>query len=143
MSREGAEDFSRLADVTDSYQPGARRFDVSAKSSFSNVAGASAALQMLGEWGVATVGEKLAETNMRIATILSDHGFETLAPEQRAPHFQGARLPQIDARLLAARLVEHDVYASVRGQHLRVAPHLYTDDEDLVRFDNALGTALA
>ena len=143
MSREGAEDFSQLADVTDRYQSGARRFDVSAKSSFSNIGGASAALQMLGEWGVATVCEKLAETNMHIATILSAHGFETLAPELRAPHFQGARLPRIDARTLAARLVEHGVYASVRGQHLRVAPHLYTDDEDLVRLDNALAAALA
>ena len=40
MDRDGAEDFSRLADFTDSYQPGARRFDVSEKSSFSNIAGA-------------------------------------------------------------------------------------------------------
>jgi len=143
MSREGAEDFSRLADVTDRYQPGARRFDVSEKASFSNIAGAAAALQMLGGWGVASVCEKLAETNTRIATILSDRGFDTTAPGLRAPHFQGARLPRTDARTLAARLVEHGVYASVRGQHLRVAPHLYTDDEDLERFDAALDAALA
>ena len=142
MSREGAEDFSRLAEFTDRYQPGARRFDVSEKSSFANVAGASAALQMLGEWGVPAVCEALAETNMRIAAILSTHGFETPPPGQRAPHFQGARLPQTDARTLAARLVERGVYASVRGQHLRVAPHVYTDDDDLARFDNALRTAL-
>ena len=142
MSREGAEDFSRLAEFTDRYQPGARRFDVSEKSSFANVAGASAALQMLGEWGVPAVCEALAETNMRIAAILSTHGFETPPPGQRAPHFQGARLPQTDARTLAARLVERGVYASVRGQHLRVAPHVYTDDDDLARFDNALRAAL-
>jgi len=30
----------------------------------------------------------------------------------------------------------------VRGDHLRVAPHLYTDDDDLARFDNALATAV-
>ena len=142
MSREGAEDFSRLAEFTDSYQSGARRFDVSAKSSFSNIAGASAAVQMVGEWGVAAVSEKLAEINLRIATILSRHGFEISPAEQRAPHFQGARLPQTDARTLATRLVEHGVFASVRGQHLRVAPHVYTDDEDLTRFDQALGEAL-
>ena len=142
MSRAGAEDFSRLADVTDRYLPGARRFDVSEKSSFSNIAGASAALQLLGEWGVADVSGKLAETNVRIAAILSGHGFETTVPDLRAPHFQGARLPQTDARALAARLVERGVYASVRGQHLRVAPHVYTDDEDLERFDDALGAAL-
>jgi selenocysteine lyase/cysteine desulfurase len=142
MSRDGAEDFSRLAEVTDRYQAGARRFDMSAKSSFSNIAGASAALQMLGEWGVATICEELAATNARIAAILSNHGFETSPEEQRAPHFQGARLPQTDPRTLATRLVEHGVYASVRGQHLRVAPHLYTDDQDLARFDDALGAAV-
>ena len=44
MDRDGAEDFSRLSEFTDNYQSGARRFDVSAKSSFSNIAGALAAL---------------------------------------------------------------------------------------------------
>lgn len=142
MSREGAEDFSRLAEFTDRYLPGARRFDVSEKSSFSNIAGSSAALQMLTEWGVDTVCEALTAINTRIAEILSAHGFETLAPGLRAPHFQGARLPRSDPRTLTARLVERGVYASVRGQHLRVSPHLYTDDEDLARFDDALGAAL-
>ncbi|MDH3547582.1 MAG: aminotransferase, partial [Gammaproteobacteria bacterium] len=61
--------------------------------------------------------------------------------DARAPHFQGARLPAADPRKLAARLVDNGVYASVRGDHLRVAPHLYTDDEDLARFDDALGAA--
>ena len=143
MDRDGAEDFSRLAEFTDRYQPGARRFDMSAKSSFSNIAGARAALQKLDEWGIATISETLAETNARIAEILAGHGFETTAPADRAPHFQGARLPAVDPGNLAARLLENGVYASVRGENLRVAPHLYTDDEDLARFDDALGAALA
>jgi len=141
MNRDGAEDFSRLADFTDLYQPGARRFDVSEKSSFSNIAGAVAALQLLEKWGIGTISETLAVTNARIAEILASHGFETTAADARAPHFQGARLPAADPRKLAARLVDNGVYASVRGDHLRVAPHLYTDDEDLARFDDALGAA--
>jgi selenocysteine lyase/cysteine desulfurase len=60
----------------------------------------------------------------------------------RAPHFQGARLPATDPRQLAATLTDNGVFASVRGNHLRVAPHLYTDDEDLARFDKVLGAAL-
>lgn len=143
MSRAGAEDFSRLADFTDAYQPGARRFDVSEKSSFSNIAGALAGLQKLEKWGITNVSESLAITNARIADILTGHGFETMAAEDRAPHFQGARLPATDPRKLADRLVENNVYASVRGDYLRVAPHLYTDDEDLARFDRVLGAALA
>jgi len=110
MDRDGAEDFSRLAEFTDLYQSGARRFDVSAKSSFSNIAGALSA---------------------------------TVAAATRAPHFQGARLPAIDPRRLAAQLIENGVYASVRGDYLRIAPHLYTDDEDLARLDTALQVSLS
>ena len=142
MNRDGAEDFSRLADFTDRYQTGARRFDVSEKSSFSNIAGAVAALQMLDEWDIGAISETLAGINARIAEILASHGFETTAAAARAPHFQGARLPATDPRTLAARLIDNGVYASVRGDHLRVAPHLYTDDEDLARFDAVLRAAL-
>jgi len=142
MSRDSAEDFSRLADFTDRYQPGARRFDMSAKSSFSNIAGALAALQTVEEWGIDTICKTLAETNGRIAGVLDRHGFETASVESRAPHFQGARLPATDPRQLAGRLIDNGVYASVRGDHLRVAPHLYTDDEDIARLDDVLGAAL-
>jgi selenocysteine lyase/cysteine desulfurase len=143
MSRAGAEDFSRLADFTDTYQPGARRFDVSEKSSFSNIAGALAALQKLEKWGIGNISESLAMTNARIADILTGHGFEIMPAEDRAPHFQGARLPATDPRKLAERLVENNVFASVRGDYLRIAPHVYTDQTDLLRLDEVLGIALA
>jgi len=143
MSRAGAEDFSRLADFTDAYQPGARRYDMSAKSSFSNIAGALAALQKLEGWGIDTVSKMLATTNVRISEILASHGFETMTADARAPHFQGARVPAADPRKLAARLVENNVFASVRGDYLRVAPHVYTDDTDLMRLDDVLAAALA
>ena len=143
MDRDGAEDFSRLAEFTDRYQSGARRFDVSAKSSFSNIAGALSAMQMLEEWGIKHISKTLAATNERIAGILESHEFQTVEAAMRAPHFQGARLPAIDPRKLAAQLIENRVYASVRGDYLRIAPHLYTDDEDLARLDAVLQGSLS
>ncbi len=143
MSRDGAEDFSRLSEFTDKYQPGARRYDMSEKANFSNIAGAVAALQMLEEWGVGMISETLADTNERIAGILEQHGFESTPANARAPHFQGARLPATDPRALAAKLAENRVYASVRGDHLRIAPHLYTDKTDLGRLDEVLRAALS
>jgi selenocysteine lyase/cysteine desulfurase len=142
MDRDGAEDFSRLAEFTDRYQSGARRFDVSAKSSFSNIAGALTAMRLLEEWGIKHISKTLAATNERIAGILESRGFETVAVESRAPHFQGARLPAIDPRKLAVQLIENRVYASVRGDYLRIAPHLYTDDEDLAHLDAVLRASL-
>lgn len=142
MGRDGAEDFSRLVDFTDKYQPGARRFDAGEKSSFSNIAGALAALQLLDEWGVGSIAATLAATNTRIAEILAGHGFEITAADARAPHFQGAHIPATDPRKLAAHLIDNGVYASVRGDNLRVAPHLYTDDKDLARFERVLDAGL-
>lgn len=142
MGRYGAEDFSRLAEFTDRYQPGARRFDMGGKSSFSNIAGALAALDTLERWGIGNIEPTLAATNERIAAILERHGFEIAPVTGRAPHFQSARLPATDPRRLASRLIAAGVFASVRGDYLRVAPHVYTDDIDLDRFDGALATAL-
>ena len=141
MSRDRAEDFSRLAEFTDRYQPGARRYDMGEKCGFPNISGALAALQLLDQWGIDTIAGALHATNERIAGILDAHGFETMRIEARGPHFQSARLPDTDPRELTAQLIDHHVFASVRGDHLRVAPHLYTDDADLERFDAALGTA--
>lgn len=142
MARHGAEDFSRLAEFTDRYQPGARRFDMGGKSSFSNIAGALAALETLDRWEIGVIERILAGINERIAGILVRHGFDTVAPADRALHFQSARLPATDSGQLASRLIADGVYASVRGEYLRVAPHVYTDETDLARFESALTAAL-
>ena len=142
MGREGAQDFSRLSEFTDSYQAGARKFDVSEKSSFSNIAGALAAHGQIDDWGVENIASILADTNQKLSALLEGHGFQTMPPETRAPHFQGARFQGIDARKLAATLSAKEVYASVRGEYIRVAPHLYTDDRDLERFSEVLDVAI-
>ena len=142
MSRDGAEDFSQLASYTDQYQSGARRFDAGEHSSFSNVAGAIAALELIGEWGIDNISIELGKTNKVITDILSENGFETMHDFTRAPHFQSARLPNVDTRDLAAKLVADGVYVSQRGDRLRLAPHLYTDDRDLSRFEESLRKAM-
>ncbi len=142
MSRDGAEDFSQLANYTEQYQPGARRFDAGERSSFSNIAGAIAALSMIDEWGIENISRELGNTNLKIANILDQHGFETVAASTRAPHFQSARLTKLDTRELTSRLVADNVFVSQRGDRLRLAPHLYTDQEDLERFDDSLRKAM-
>ncbi len=45
------------------------------------------------------------------------------------------------ASLAAAALATRGVYVSVRGDRLRVTPHLYNDEEDITRFVEALRAA--
>ncbi len=142
MSRDGAEDFSQLASYNENYQPGARRYDAGERSSFSNVTGAIAALELVDNWGIDNISIELGKTNKRIAEILNEHGFETMHTFSRAPHFQSARLPDVDTRELASRLVADGVYVSQRGDRLRLAPHLYTDDRDLAHFEDSLRKAM-
>ncbi len=142
LSRDGAEDFSQLATYNEHYQSGARRYDAGERSSFSNVAGAIVALELVNEWGVDNISIELGKTNKRIADILDEHGFETMHTFSRAPHFQSARLPDVDTRELASKLVADGVYVSQRGDRLRLAPHLYTDEQDLARFEDSLRKAM-
>ena len=60
IAREGSEDFARLVDYRDEYQPGARRFDMGQRTSFELVPMAIAALEQLHDWRVPRVAERLA-----------------------------------------------------------------------------------
>ena len=52
IARAGSEDFARLIDYRDDYQPGARRFDVGERSNFILVPMLNAALEQILAWGV-------------------------------------------------------------------------------------------
>jgi selenocysteine lyase/cysteine desulfurase len=140
--RYGSEDFSQLAAYTDRYQAGARRFDMGERASFSNVSAAIEALEMVREWDVRQISNSLREVNIRISSIFAEHGFETLDANDRAPHMQSVRRPNTDTRSIATRLADNGVLVSQRGDRLRIAPHLYTDAEDLARLDETLGVAM-
>ena len=50
INRAGSEDFAGLVEYTDDFQPGARRFDVGARTNFMLVPTAIAALEQVLEW---------------------------------------------------------------------------------------------
>ncbi|MGI9491894.1 MAG: aminotransferase class V-fold PLP-dependent enzyme, partial [Geminicoccaceae bacterium] len=57
ISRAGSENFARLIDYQDSYQPGARRYDVGERSNFALMPASIAAMSQLLEWGVDEIAE--------------------------------------------------------------------------------------
>ena len=85
IAREGSEDFARLVDYRDEYQPGARRFDMGQRTSFELVPMAIAALEQLHEWQVPRVAERLAQLTNQIAAYATARGLHPLPDEQRGP----------------------------------------------------------
>lgn len=142
ITRAGSEDFARLVDYQDAYEPGARRYDMGERSNFHLMPIAAAALRQILDWGVGRIAATLAARSRDIVARATGLGFTTPPEEFRAPHFLGLRhAGGIPSTLLPA-LRERGVHVSVRGDSIRVTPHVYNDDDDVERLFEGLEAAL-
>ncbi|MEA3061958.1 MAG: hypothetical protein QOJ94_1739 [Sphingomonadales bacterium] len=134
--RRGAEDFRRLCEYPDRLHPDARRFDVGERSNFALLPVAGAALAQLSEWGVSAIAETLGGMTASIAARLEDHGIES--SRDRAPHYLSVRFAAEPPDGIEDRLASAGVHVSLRGDRMRITPHLYNDEEDVERLVAAL-----
>lgn len=138
IARAGSENFSRLIDYRMDFQLGARRFDVGEGANFGLLPGAAAALEQILEWGVEEIAATLAAKTEAISARAQKLGLSASPRGLRAGHFLGLRFPGGLPEGLLERLAADNVFLSVRGDSLRVTPHLYNDDEDADRLIAAL-----
>jgi selenocysteine lyase/cysteine desulfurase len=141
-ARLGSDNFAGLVNYEDTYLPGARRFDVGECANFQTMPAVIAALQQIRDWGVPTIAKTLAARNAGIAERAAALGLESLDAERRAGHFLGLRFPQAFPDGLLHALRQAGVYVSVRGDSLRITPHLYNDDADVDRLMHVLERTL-
>ena len=130
INRGGSEDFTRLVDYRDDYQPGARRFDFGERSNPPLLNGAIAAFDFLLELGIEAIAEELGRATLRIASEAEKLGLTSAPIGVRAPHFLSLGFPDGVPEGLTEKLAERKVFVSLRGQSLRVTPHLYNTPED-------------
>jgi len=142
ITRAGSENFARLIDYRDDYQPGARRFDVGERSNFALMPASIAALKQLHDWTVPAIAETLKAKTAVIAERARSIGLAPMAASRRAGHFLGIRFPNGVPEGLPERLAENQVYISLRGDSLRVTPHLYNNDADINRLFAVLEAVL-
>jgi selenocysteine lyase/cysteine desulfurase len=138
QARDNARNFAALANYSENYLPGARRFDVGESCTPTILPGAIAALEQVEAWGVVNIAASLQAINLKIAALLEDHGFILPAPSYRSPHLFGARMPANFPENLVAELKTRNVYVSQRSNSIRIAPHLHCNAQDVDRFREAL-----
>ncbi|MBC7930944.1 MAG: aminotransferase class V-fold PLP-dependent enzyme [Rubrivivax sp.] len=137
LARAGSDDFARLVGYTDEYRAGARRFDMGEFPNFVTLPMAIAALRQVHEWGIENIRHTLSELTALIAERGIELGLPPPAPE-RVSHIIGLRLPEGIPNGLLERLAEEKVFVSIRGDAIRVAPHLYNDAGDVERLFDVL-----
>lgn len=138
LARSNAEDFAALVKYSDTYMPGARRFDVGEKCTPTILPGAIAALEQIAAWGVENIAASLSAINSKISTHLQNLGFRLPEEQQRCPHMFGAQLPNGYTGDLVSELKSRDIFISQRGTSVRFAPHLHVDEHDVQRLLEAL-----
>lgn len=138
ITREDAQDFAALVDYRDGYQPGARRYDVGERSHFVLLPMALAAIDQLLAWRPERIANSLAFLTGLVEEETRGRGLDPVPAADRGPHLLGVRLPGGVPADLPARLAERRVFVSVRGDSVRVSPHLYNTVTDVERLVDAL-----
>jgi selenocysteine lyase/cysteine desulfurase len=142
LGRAGSEDFARLVEYQDAYQPGARRFDMGERANFALLPALIAALEQLAAWTPAAIEATLRARTACIAERARAMGLAPTPDHLRGPHYLSIALPDGAPDGLPARLAAEGVHVSQRGRSLRVTPHLWNDDEDVERLLSALSRHL-
>jgi selenocysteine lyase/cysteine desulfurase len=135
--RSNARDFRSLTDYEEGFDSGARRFDMGERANFALLPVAGAAIGQLLAWSVAAISDTLGAMTAAIESRLLER--EVTGQRGRAPHFLSVRFPGGLPEGIEERLAAAGVHVSLRGERMRITPHLYNDEADLERLFSALG----
>ncbi|MEX1055412.1 MAG: aminotransferase class V-fold PLP-dependent enzyme [Rhodothermales bacterium] len=139
ITRRRSEEFSRLVDYEDQYQPGAVRFDVGERSNFALLPMLAAALDQIQEWGPEEIQKYCRALTSGLIEEARTMGYEIEDESGRASHLFGIRMRIRGAEVrLRDELEKRNVAVSVRGSAVRVAPHVYNDEHDVEALLDAL-----
>lgn len=138
VNRPGAENFSRLIDYTDTLNPDASRFDVGERSNIQLLPIAITALRQIHKWQPEKIASTLQNYNNKLAERLAEIGFTCNDEKYRSPHFFSVTYTKGLPENLLQQLATRKIFISQRGDHLRIAPHLYNNQQDVDGLINAL-----
>lgn len=143
INRLDSENFSGLVNYDSRYQPGAARFSMGEQSNFILAPMATQAIEQINRWGVENIQSYCKSITVQAIDTLREKGFLIEELPWRASHLFGIRHSrQIDPEKLKEALARHRILVSMRGDSIRVSPHVYNDVEDLGRLVKTLTTTV-
>ncbi len=138
INRRNSEDFAGLVEYQQEFQGGARRFDVGERSNFMLMPMVLAALKQILAWQVRDIASTLQRLTQRVAEGAEELGLLVPDLSQRAPHFLGLGFPAGVPEFVLEDLKREQVHVSVRGDSMRVSPHLFNSGSDVDKLFDVL-----
>ncbi len=128
----GSEDMAALAGYRHEYRSGAGRFDSGQRASFVLVPMLTASLTQVLAWSPERIQEYCTHLNAPLFKSAETLGLVVDRSPGRAAHLIGVRFGDgRDVPAVARRLAARKVYASVRGDAIRVALNVFNDHTDV------------
>lgn len=141
INRRDSENFSALVNYEATYQEGALRYSMGEQSNFILVPMALNALSQINRWHVENIQAYCHSISEPAIQTLREKGFLIEELPYRASHLFGIRhARQLDTEIIRQKLTKNKIHVSVRGDAIRVSPHVYNDAEDLNRLVKVLAS---
>lgn len=132
LNRANARDFSALTNYTDEYMPGAARYNMGEFSSFIHLPMLEKSIDQLLAWTPEFIQHYCAELTQPLMQFLNEHDFAVEKKGYRADHLFGFYLPgYLNKHYLMEELTTKKVMVSLRGDAIRVSPHVYNTPENI------------
>lgn len=143
-NRLNSEDFTGLVNYRSEYQPYAMRYDMGESSNFIAVPMLLKAIDLILNWEVDAIQDYCKEISAAAIPEIQSMGYAIEAPDYRSAHLFGIRSPEgRDIKQLKYVLDTAGISVSLRGDAIRVAPHLYNDKKDFDVLTECCKQALA
>jgi len=139
INRLHSENFAALVNYQSEYQPGALRYEVGEHSNFILVPMLLEALKQINQWKPTAIQQYTAAITKMPIKILKETGYWIEDEKYRGYHLFGVRLP--DDKLIEPikkAIKKSKISVSFRGNAIRVSPHLYNSEADLMKLVKAL-----
>ena len=143
LTRKESENFAGLVNYRDEYEEGARRYDIGERANFILLPMAIAALEQIHKWGVNNIQTTLSKITGRITEKAGEVGLKVPPLSKRTGHMLGVRFQKGLPPGITERLAQQQLFVSMRGNAMRISPHLHINEEDINKLINALEDCVA
>ena len=144
INRKESENFSNLVNYRDEYKEGANRYSVGEMSNFNLVPMLTCTVKQLLEWEPENIQDYCNKiTGEAIEELREMHCFIE-EDAYRAKHLFGVKLADnMDMERLQEELRDSNIIVSVRGNYIRVSPHVFNTKEDLEKLVNCFRLSIS